>query len=462
MQYGVRHRGVTGLGLLGAGVIAVSPIAPSLPDAQVPALPDVHSTAVQLTADVNPLTAWIDAINTASGNATQLADSFFEAPGAVWQQVIVNQMSHLGEFIADPTRIGDILTQVAANVQAAWDTGVLVGADADTIAATTPQTLDDFHSVVFTLLPTVLDEDLGELETQLITQVVNFAASPLSGVLIGLAGPVASPAVAFANSIQTIADAFAAEDPAAAFQAVIDTPANMVDGFLNGATLNLDVLAPVVNGAGLLKEGTTIDNLSLGFGGLLTPGQPLESDIGGSIFNSLGLTVSTEFVGVPITLPVEANPVGPLAAMTALSHVVAKAIGWDGEGNPLTDLTLPTLPTGPDIEDPATHTSMVSAATIATPEKALTATPEKASAPTSPVTATDTTSTNSRTSHQRSMSLVTKVSQGAKDKPGTSTSAADSVKSAEKHAKQSKSSKSTKSGGKHRAAKKSAKARSDK
>jgi hypothetical protein len=52
MQKAVRSYLTAGVGLAGASVIALSPVAPPLPDVQVPALPDVvHTRALQLAAD---------------------------------------------------------------------------------------------------------------------------------------------------------------------------------------------------------------------------------------------------------------------------------------------------------------------------------------------------------------------------------------------------------------------------
>ncbi|NED67146.1 hypothetical protein G3I15_40080, partial [Streptomyces sp. SID10244] len=64
-----------------------------------------------------------------------------------------------------------------------------------------------------------------------ISAVMNVLASPLSGVLIGLAGPVVSPAVAVLNSAISIAAAVQAGDPSAAFSDLWDAPANVVGSF---------------------------------------------------------------------------------------------------------------------------------------------------------------------------------------------------------------------------------------
>ena len=55
MEVAVRSYFATGVALVGAGVIAVSPVVPK-PDVELPALPAVHaSVPVELTALENPL-----------------------------------------------------------------------------------------------------------------------------------------------------------------------------------------------------------------------------------------------------------------------------------------------------------------------------------------------------------------------------------------------------------------------
>ena len=54
-----------GVALVGAGAVAVTPVA-----APIPALSSLQSPAVELTAGLDPFGAWQDVFNTASANAT--------------------------------------------------------------------------------------------------------------------------------------------------------------------------------------------------------------------------------------------------------------------------------------------------------------------------------------------------------------------------------------------------------
>jgi hypothetical protein len=176
----------------------------------------------------------------------------------------------------------------------------------------------------------------GGAEGELIAALDNFAASPLSGVLIGFLGPFISPEVALLNSVQAALGDLTGPnaDPTAALYELVNTPANVVNGFFNGATLNLDGLAPlfdsfVSNGD---NGGESITGLSFAFGGLFRPGSVVdgvggvENGVGGSILNSLGLDLAFSLPDddAGATVDVPAIGVGPIAAIDGLVNTVGE------------------------------------------------------------------------------------------------------------------------------------------
>ncbi|MGB3334524.1 MAG: outer membrane porin GjpA [Mycobacterium sp.] len=339
------------LALLSAGTVAVTPVTPFTPD--------LRSQAVQLTAgEIDPITPWVDAFNTASANITALTDFFFEAPAATLQQTIVNETGYFGQFIQDPGSIGDIFTQIRDHLQTASESFLLGGAPDDVISATLPHTLEAAHTQLYNLLPFVLQAFL-QLDPDTVDSImttVDYLASPLSGVLIGMIGPLVSPIVELVNSIQEITDALNSDSPdfTAAFNDLINIPANLTNAFLNGSTLDLSGLLPLLSEEGILPEGVTFTSLGIAFGGLLTPGAtdgtiPDNLGIGGSLFNSVAFVMES-----PLPAGIGGVPVGPIGAWESLSQILAGAFGWDGTGNPLTDLTFPTFPTElpADVGDP--------------------------------------------------------------------------------------------------------------
>lgn len=317
----------TGVALIGAGAIAVTPVVAPLPELSGPS-----SRAVQLTADFDPFGAWQDVFTTASANATSLWDNMSAAPMVAVQQAIYDLFK--GETI-------DLAKVVEAAVQPSTSLDLPIS----------PLTLsnDALQTLITLVLPQYMPDDFP-LTTEQLTPILSFLASPMSGVLIGTLGPVLSPLVAMFNSVNEITTDLTGANPDwnAALQDLLDMPANMVGGLLNGATLNLDSLLPALTDAGLLPADLDVTALSYTFGGLLSPGVTSNDvagflsgvmdgsspGIGGSIINGLGLT--TGLMGFP--MEVDGQGVGLFGAMESLSQIIAAALGWDGTGNPLADL----------------------------------------------------------------------------------------------------------------------------
>lgn len=345
MHQSLRPYVTAGVAVLGAGTIAVTPV--------VAASAVEHSPALRLTAVEGFFGAWQDVFNTASANATQLANNFLIAPEVGLQQFIVNQQALWGEVSDGTKTIQDALTEIQGNFQmlgSALTLNVDTSEDAGKAIwdAVTPHTLDGLRGLMVSLLPGFLPEDSG-IDPDQVTDILQFLSSPLSAMLIGSLGPSISPLVALVNSVTDVSNALNGDTPdfEAAFNDLLNIPANMVNGFLNGADLNLDALVPTINDAGLLPEGMELTALDFAFGGLLSPGiaggagdqgtytfadGTTVDPVGGSIFNSLGLTLT----GVPIldTLTLDSVPIGPIAAMEQWSQVMGVLLGdnWDGKG----------------------------------------------------------------------------------------------------------------------------------
>lgn len=247
---------------------------------------------------------------------------------------------------------------VFGNVQTALQSVTLIGAPDNVVSAVTNHTLGgvtqalggllgdtmvyDAHNEVFA----GIHGDGFELPSgpvgALTSGVADVAASPLSGVLLGAIGPVVSPSVALFNEAGAIFGDLTGThpSPSAALVRLIDTPATVVDAFFNGATLNLDPLAPLVQSLFFSSNeggtGEVITGLSFGFGGLFSPGQvvtgaagPMYYGVGGSALNSLGMDLAffppDADAGATIAIP--ANPVGPIGAAAGLLDIFAQALG---------------------------------------------------------------------------------------------------------------------------------------
>lgn len=332
----LRPYAAAGVTIAGAGLIAATPLTGPLPDLQ--------AHAVQLTS------AWQDAFNATSENATTLLNNYYLAPNVASQQFFANQADYWEQLLNDPSNstFAGITQELQEHLNAVISGYGLQNVGADTMATVLHHTIDYTHNLMFgqigSYIPAGTDPDT-------VMPIINFLASPASAILMGALGPAISPWVALLNSI-TDHDSFG------------DTLANVSGAFFNGATLNLDSLLPMINGAGVFPIGMTMDHLDFAFGGLLStggvevgpyevlgPGGEVAASVpavGGSLFQSVGLN----FSGVPAlgTLDLESHAIGPIAAWAAWGQILGTLLGsgWDGTGPiavtpPLAGVDLPTV-----------------------------------------------------------------------------------------------------------------------
>jgi len=286
---------------------------------------------VTLIAGGDLLAPWIDQFNIASADATKLLNSFYDAPNVGLQQFVANQSDFIQQVLDDPSNITGALGQMQDNLAAVLTGYGLQNATDATTTTVLSHTLDDGlpngHSTLFAQIPGYIPAD----EQAAAIPIINFLASPASGIIMGALGPFISPWVALMNSISDGDD-------------LNTTLANMVGASFNGATLSLNSLLPTINSLGLFPQGMAMVNLDIGFGGLLSPGAVgnFHDGVGGSIFNSVGINLS----GVPTVGNLEApsQPIGPIGAWEAWGQTIASLLGWSGSGSPLADTTLPVVP----------------------------------------------------------------------------------------------------------------------
>ena len=336
MQQTLRPYVTAGIAIVGSGLIAATPVV--TPPVAGPQLRDIALTTTSATLP-ELLAPWVAVYNQAAENATTLTQNYLLAPHVAFQQMLANQTHFMQQILNDPSSIPAVVQQIQSNLDAVLTGFTSFNASDATIASVNFHTLSgtDFgtftfgHDALFNLLPQFLPADLAKL----LSPVVDFLASPLSGIMIGLVGPLMSPGVALLDSI------IAGDNP-------LQILASPLEGFLNGATLNLDFLAPLINSLNLLPSGTTIEALNFAFGGLLSTGsvqvgpyevtnqagQPVTVDaVGGSIFNSLGLTLNQTLLPIG-PLEIASQGVGPIAALEGWDQAMGALLGsgWTGKG----------------------------------------------------------------------------------------------------------------------------------
>lgn len=364
MQQTLRPYVTAGIAIVGSGLIAATPV--TTPLANVPTFRDVALTSA-LTDAMAP---WIAQYNTAAENFTVLANNYSAAPEVAAQQFMANTQAWIQQVLDDPSQIPVVVNEMQEQLRAVTNGYTLLNVAADDpIAVTTVlhtlsggadlTTFTLGHSLLFTLLPQLLPAFLPPgTDADAILPILNFIASPMSGMIMGMLGPGLSPWIAMMNSIND-------------GDGLNEILANMTGAFFNGATLDLGFILPMLDG--VVPPGT-ISHLDFAFGGLFTPGSVANADytyydasgnivdavpaVGGSIFNSVGLAIDASgFLGVPLTLTVNSQAVGPLGALMGWEQAMAGLMGgspwnWDGKnGNPppmeppLAGFSLPIVPT---------------------------------------------------------------------------------------------------------------------
>jgi hypothetical protein len=300
MQVAVRPYLTSGVALVGASVIAVSPVVVTPPDIHLPAMP-VSSAAVELTAVTNPITAWLDVLSSALGNATALGGEWLSDPAPLLRQFIENQLGYAETALTAGQGVINGFIQyinpanpsgLVATLQTAF--GELTSGDIAGAVETTAQAL--ILLPILNLGLPLLTSGLLEIPATIAQNVANVVATLTSvdtalPIVLGGLGTVLGPINAFGDSLQAVFDAATSLDPLAAVGALLSAPAVITGALINGYTN---------------AEGTE-------FPGLLT--------FGDNPFNS-GLLQSL-LINLPRALAAAITPAAPITATTQETAAIA-------------------------------------------------------------------------------------------------------------------------------------------
>ena len=244
MHAAVRSPLATGVALVGASAIALTPIHPSVPDISTPS---VSSMAVQLTAQPNPIALWADVFAGAINNIGGLGEDILSDPFPVLNQILRNQFGYLQTVGAAGKGIIDGLVEYASpdnpfGLQAGIRDAIAQFKAGDIGAAFTT-----FASTVITGpiiagagLPLLMS---GLLEVpvkmaQNFTDVVAALLNPTTALplLTAALGPVLGSFSALGASVQDFVEALGSGNLLDAITTVINLPAKLVGAALNGFT----------------------------------------------------------------------------------------------------------------------------------------------------------------------------------------------------------------------------------
>jgi hypothetical protein len=228
--------------------------------------------------------------------------------------------------------------------------------------------------------------------------------SPLSMAVTGLLGPALSGAGAFGVAVDNVGSAITAGDPQAALNAVVNGPATILNGVLNGgfgpdlsSLAGLGGLGITVVAGGLLSGGLAIS----------TPNGKVTIQLPGTInsLEALATAFATALTPPKVTTAVKSSMLAALpAAAAALPAAASKAV------------TLSTAPTG-KVAAPAGDTANTTKADTAAPTKGDTASTTKGDT----ADATKGNTAESTTGKADDTSSDTGASAATSAKPGTPT-----------------------------------------
>jgi hypothetical protein len=288
---------------VGAGALAVSPIAPPPADIQIP------NPAVQLAA--NPLGLDTQLFDEALANVTGLLD----APEL--GDLLSGPLAPLLEgFLNDPTASFEdfvaTFEEIFAGLQGAGEAlpALLQGVFDDLTAGDVETAV---NTIILAVVATVLPVATALLVPVLGAVGIPEALAPLlaTAVVLGLAGPLISGSSATGAALQDVIDGLEGGDPAAIVGALIGAPATIINGVVNGGTgpdlrpalpvpLNLSPI-PVVAG-GLLRGAFPTGTVATGPLRLILPGTfPTLQAVTGLLLGLLNPPAVTSLTEVPTT-----------------------------------------------------------------------------------------------------------------------------------------------------------------
>jgi hypothetical protein len=237
MHVAVSPHLMAGVALVGAGVIAVSPVRPSIPDIHVPAL-NVSSAAVELAALANPIEGWINILPHTVNNLLSLSTVIRADPAPILRQLIANQTGYAQTLATGFTGAGQALLDYAtATVPAALNAIVADISQGNVVGAA-----GELNNVIGSLLLVGFPMfDVLAIPGQITDNLTNVVHAltglqTLLPLVSGVLGPVEGTVTVAGIAGQAFVDAMGSGDPVTAFSAVINAPAALTDAFINGYT----------------------------------------------------------------------------------------------------------------------------------------------------------------------------------------------------------------------------------
>lgn len=250
MQLSLRPYVTAGVAIVGASVIAATPITPTPTQlaSEIQAIQS-SSAAVELTAladtlntssFVDPIGYWAEVLATTQTNVGKLVDAASADPFPVLSQIVENQTRYANTIGTALSGAAEGLQSFAAKVNERYLPEVINALSQGELQAAAQEikfALTDFGIALYPMIP------LLSMPYQMAQNVANvFETMAAEGANTGIIGKPAFGLLNVAGTMvyavatvgQEIIDAAEAGDPVAAMSAVVNAPAFLTDSLLNG------------------------------------------------------------------------------------------------------------------------------------------------------------------------------------------------------------------------------------
>jgi hypothetical protein len=319
MHATLRPYATAGVALVGASVIAVTPVATPLPDVHIPTL----RAAVALTQVTDPITTLVQVATTAVTNLQALAQVQIASPAPGLVQFLANQAAYANILSTALTSAGQSIAMSLDPTNPTGLTQSLTMAGNQILSGDINDGINTAITAIglFAALPLIdVLEAVGQVGTDITTNlqalITPTETLPLF-LALGVLGPVNSVISAFGFSAQQILDSVTAGNLTDTVNALLDGPINIIGGFLNG-------FGPGIIGAngGILtpQDGLVMGNFSLG--GPIGFFQELQADIASALATAIppvssAQVASPQVAAVPKAGPMVAVSTTPANTVTA-------------------------------------------------------------------------------------------------------------------------------------------------
>lgn len=367
MQTFTRTSMTSGVALIGASVIALSPVVVTPQQVHLPTIP-VSSIATTLTASVDPISEWVQVLTTTFNNISALGQQVWANPAPILNQIIINQIGYantistaLGaagnSFVTTLTELPQALRHAAQELAAGQISGALTTAFQAMLNLVVNPGMALMQSPIFSIPGQVL---------QNLTNVVKLLPDIIVSVGFSVLGTVGGVQQAFGDTAQAVYDGVRAGDLGAAVNALVNAPAVLTNAFLNGyaPTGSWGILTPLTMGLGLFPALVTLRDAIAQALGAPVPAAAAAPDA--TLTSVSALPTET---GDTITVSLSTEP----KAEAPVAETPATSVTPPADPAPAVDESAPTADpettgaAGPATETPATETPTTETPATETP-----------------------------------------------------------------------------------------------